>query len=159
MQLYVTPTTEDALTRNVAAAAASGDAAAWGRAEVALGVSFHHRGRHAEARPLLESGLDHLPAADPAADQARAHLDAFAEGWPCGCGRPREDLAGQLRQHILSHFPDGLLRDVRIELPEGRDALISVDLSREPTQAELERVGVLVNRAYVALRAHDLNRR
>ncbi|WP_433089464.1 tetratricopeptide repeat protein [Dactylosporangium sp. CA-052675] len=122
-----------------------------GRARIALGLFLQHRNRLGEARTVIEEGLAVLDPVHPDALVGRSHLGAVLEGRTCGCGDMPGTVAEAFRAFVLSKLPPDLLEDLRVRVEDG-DFKIEVNLRREPSPAELERLNGVVQSAYAEFR-------
>ncbi|WP_433223284.1 hypothetical protein ACQP00_25725 [Dactylosporangium sp. CS-047395] len=142
---------ERALADAVRAAETGADYELLGRGRIALGLFLQHQNRLAEARGVIEQGLAVLDPVHPDAMIGRSHLGAVLEGRTCGCGDMPDTIARAYREFVLSKVPRGLLADVHVEVTGG-DFRVNVELSREPQQAELERLNEVMQSAYAEFR-------
>ncbi|GIF48274.1 hypothetical protein DFJ67_3440 [Asanoa ferruginea] len=142
---------EQRLGEAVAQARRAGDGETLGRADVALGILLQHDGRLDEARSVLEESLSNLDPVHPDALVARSHLGAVLEGRTCGCGDMPATITDACREFILSKIPTDLLATLAVTIEEG-DILVKVELRREPSEEELERLNGVVQSAYAEFR-------
>lgn len=119
------------------------DPEATGRAMIALGIFRQHDGHLDQARELLEQALAILPVAQPDTLYARSHLDAILTNKSCGCGNMAKALTEALHGLVLPHAPPNLI--ARLEMDA--DMKIEVELSREPSEEEIEVLNRLINHA------------
>ncbi|HEV7708524.1 MAG TPA: hypothetical protein VGP16_10055 [Asanoa sp.] len=142
---------EQRLGEAVAQARRGGDGEALGRADVALGILLQHDGRLDDARRALEESLSILDPVHPDALVARSHLGAVLEGRTCGCGDMQATLTDALGEFILTRLPTDLLANLGVTIENG-DVQIKVELRREPTEEELERLNGVVRSAHAEFR-------
>jgi tetratricopeptide (TPR) repeat protein len=135
----------------VAQARRGADHEALGRAGVALGLFLQHEGRLTEARRVLEEGLSVLDAVHPDALIGRSHLGAVLEGRTCGCGDLETTIVDAFRQFVLGRLPADLLADLDVSIEDG-DFRINVQLRREPTPDEIDRLNGVVQSAHAEFR-------
>jgi tetratricopeptide (TPR) repeat protein len=128
---------EQTLRLAVGAARESREDETIGRAQVALGIFLQHHGRPDEAKSLLADAIQRLDSAHPDALCARSHLQAIESGAGCGCGDMQDALADAFRQFVLQRIPEGLVKDIRVEIDEGQFD-VHVEMAREPTPDERE---------------------
>lgn len=122
-----------------------------GRAGVALGLFLQHEGRLPQARAVLEEGLAVLDPVHPDAIIGRSHLGAVMDGRTCGCGDLQGTIADAFRDFVLTRLPTDLLAHLDVAITDG-DFQINVELRREPTQAELERLNNVFESAQAEFR-------
>ncbi|WP_203752411.1 tetratricopeptide repeat protein [Actinoplanes cyaneus] len=142
---------EQRLTEAVAQARRGADHETVGRASVALGLFLQHEGRLPEARRVLEEGLPLLGPAHPDALVGRSHLGAVLEGRTCGCGDMEETIAAAFHDFVITRLPGDLLERLGVTIEDGEFKL-SVELRREPTPAELERLNGVFQSAHAEFR-------
>ena len=142
---------EQRLSEAVAQARRGADYETLGRAQVALGLFLQHEGRLAEAQATLDEALSILDPAHPDTMIGRSHLGAVLAGRTCGCGDLEDTVADAFRQFVLSKLPPGLLTELDVALQDG-DFQIKVELRREPTEEELERLNGVMRSAYAEFR-------
>lgn len=130
---------EQRLTEAVAQARRGADYETVGRAGVALGLFLQHEGRLPEARTVLEEGLAVLDPAHPDSIIGRSHLGAVLDGRTCGCGDLQGTIAEAFREFVITRLPSDLLARLDVAIVDG-NFQINVELRREPTEAELERL-------------------
>ncbi|GAA4589392.1 hypothetical protein GCM10023194_43510 [Planotetraspora phitsanulokensis] len=129
-----------------------------GRARIALGLFLQHMERLPEARQIVEAGLSTLDVAHPDAITGRGHLSAIMAGHSCGCGDVQGALTEAFREFVIGRLPRDLLAELNVTI-ENNDFAISVELSREPTEAELEHMNHLVQSASAEFRGRLLSGR
>lgn len=139
------------LRQAVAEASRGPDAEVLGRAEIALGLFLQHGGDVEPARRSLERALGLMDPAHPDALCARSHLEAIEAGSSCGCGDMGGALASAFREYVLARLPEGLVRDLKVDLREG-DFALEVEMDREPTKEESETFERVVRHALEAFR-------
>ena len=122
-----------------------------GKSLIAQGIFLQHGGDAAAARPLLQEGVDTLPPDDADALAGRSHLDAIDGGLGCGCGDAERALAAALRALIAPDIPADLLADLRIQMADDGPRM-DVQLAREPTDEELERLDRVLQQGLARLR-------
>jgi tetratricopeptide (TPR) repeat protein len=142
---------EQRLTEAVAQARRGADYEMVGRAGVALGLFLQHEGRLPEARTVLEEGLAVLDAVHPDAIIGRSHLGAVMDGRNCGCGDVQGTIADAFREFVITRLPADLLAQLDVAIADG-DFQINVELRREPTEAELERLNGVFQSAQAEFR-------
>jgi hypothetical protein len=81
----------------------------------------------------------------------RSHLSAVIDGHTCGCGHLSITIEDAFREFVLAKLPPGLLTDLCVTV-EDDDFKIDAQLSREPTQEELERLNGVMQSAYAEFR-------
>ena len=81
----------------------------------------------------------------------RSHLSAVLDGRSCGCGDLGRTVEDAFREFVLAKVPDDLLADLSVKVEDG-DFKISVELSREPREDELERLNGVMQSAYAEFR-------
>lgn len=121
-----------------------------GRALVALGIFEQHQGSKEKAKELLDRALATLPAGHPDTLYARSHLQALAQGGPCGCGDMGKAIAEALAAMIVPQLPPGLLAGIVVESVE--DLRLQVQLARPPTEAERPLLDRVIGQAVNELR-------
>jgi tetratricopeptide (TPR) repeat protein len=138
----------------VAEAAAGGDAVMHGRALAASGIFRQHEGRRDEALAELRKSLQLLPPSHPDAFCAQSHLLALENGLACMCSGETGDAAvSTLVEKMVRAKTGDLLKSVRIETnDEGPD--VKVELSRAPTEQELEHLQRVVSHVMAELRGN-----
>jgi hypothetical protein len=99
----------------------------------------------------LEEGLSVLDPVHPDAIVGRSHLGAVMDGRTCGCGDLERTTADAFRQFITSRLPVDLLANLDVTI-EGGDFQIKVELRREPTEDELERLNGVIQSAHAEFR-------
>jgi tetratricopeptide (TPR) repeat protein len=130
-----------------------------GRAQGALGIFIQHQSRFEEARPLLESAVQILPASFSEAVQARGHLSALDTNRPCGCGDTGKALAIAFREYVLERLPQDLLSTFDVAYnPESNNFDISVHLQREPKPEEIEQLNRVIEHAMAEFRQKIITR-
>lgn len=139
------------LEEAVAQARRGADYEILGRANIALGIFLQHQGRLTDARTSLEEGLSILDVADPDALFGRSHLGAVMDGRTCGCGDMRTTIAEAFRSFVAERLPGDLLAKLDVAIKDD-DFDISVELRREPTQDELERLNGVIQSAHAEFR-------
>ncbi len=113
-----------------------------------------HQSKNQEATPFLESALKRLQPSHPDSIYARYHLKALQSGRDCcSAGDGWEALAEQLREFTLEQVPQDLLQDIKLHLDGAEDIKVEVQLAREPSQEEVERVEIIINQAVYAFKA------
>jgi tetratricopeptide (TPR) repeat protein len=122
-----------------------------GRACVALGLFLQHEGRLPEARTVLEEGLTVMDPVHPDALVGRSHLGAVLEGRTCGCGDLPATLADAFREFVLTRLPPDLLARLDVAIVD-HDFSINVELRRDPTEAELDRLNNVFQSALAEFR-------
>ena len=142
---------EQRLVEAVAQARRGADHDTVGRAGVALGLFLQHEGRLPEARAVLEEGLAVLDPVHPDAIIGRSHLGAVLEGRTCGCGNLQDTMAEAFREFVLTRLPADLLARLDVAIVDN-DFQINVELRREPTEGELERLNSVFQSALAEFR-------
>jgi tetratricopeptide (TPR) repeat protein len=142
---------EQRLREAVDQARRSADDETIGRAHVALGLFFQHEGRLTDARAVLTEGLSALDPAHPDAIVGRSHLGAVLDGHTCGCGNLKGTIEDAFREFVTSRLSADLLADLGVTI-EDDDFQIKVELRREPTEEEIERLNGVVQSAYAEFR-------
>ncbi|GAB3152786.1 hypothetical protein GCM10027290_44200 [Micromonospora sonneratiae] len=142
---------EQRLTEAVTQARRGADHETLGRADIALGLFLQHEGRLEDARAVLEEGLSALDPVHPDAIVGRSHLGAVMAGSTCGCGDLKTTITDAFRQFVISRLPADLLADLAVTIEDG-DFQIRVELRREPTEDELERLNGVVQSAHAEFR-------
>jgi tetratricopeptide (TPR) repeat protein len=142
---------EQRLVEAVAQARRGADHETVGRAGVALGLFLQHEERLAEARTVLAETLPLLGPAHPDAIVGRSHLGAVLEGRSCGCGDMAGTIAAAFREFVLTRLPADLLADLDVAIVDD-DFKINVELKREPSQAELDRLNAVFQSAHAEFR-------
>lgn len=142
---------EQRLADAVTHARRSADPEMVGRAGVALGLFLQHEGRLPEARAVLEDGLAGLDPVHPDALIGRSHLGAVIDGRTCGCGDLRDTIADAFRDFVMTRLPADLLDRLDVAIVDD-DFKISVELRREPTEAELDRLNAVFQSAHAEFR-------
>jgi hypothetical protein len=142
---------EQCLGEAVAQAGRGADYETLGRANVALGLFLQHQGRLTEARAVLEKGLSVLDPVHPDAIVGRSHLGAVADGRTCGCGDLELTIVDAFRQFVIGRLPVDLLADLDVTI-EGGNFQIKVELRREPTEDEIERLNGVIQSAHAEFR-------
>lgn len=142
---------EQRLSEAVAQAGRATGSEILGRAQVALGIFLQHQQRLPEARAALEEGLSVLAPAHPDAIIGQSHLAAVAAGRTCGCGDLEGALVDAFRRFVLGRLPADLLADLDVTIEDG-DFQIRVELRREPTEEEIERLNGAIQSAHAEFR-------
>lgn len=142
---------EQRLTEAVTQARQSTDRDTLGRAQIALGLFLQHENRLVEARPVIEEGLSVLEPVHPEAMIGRSHLSAVIDGRTCGCHNMNNTIENAFREFALAKLPPDLLADLSVTL-EDDDFKIDVQLRREPTEEELERLNGVMQSASAEFR-------
>lgn len=142
---------EQRLGEAVAQASRGADYETVGRAKIALGLFLQHEGRLAEACGVLEEGLSVLDPVHPDAMVGRSHLGAARDGRTCGCGDLQGTMEEAFREFVTSKLPGDLLADLDVAIEDG-DFQIKVELRREPTEAEIERLNGVIRSAHAEFR-------
>lgn len=142
---------EARLAEAVRVAATGTDSEMLGRGRIALGLFLQHQNRLGEARTVIEGGLAVLDPVHPDAIVGRSHLGAVLEGRTCGCGDMPETIAAAFREFVLSKLPPDLLADLQVTVADN-DFKIEVQLRREPTRDELERLNGVMQSALAEFR-------
>ncbi|WP_144126117.1 tetratricopeptide repeat protein [Catellatospora sichuanensis] len=142
---------EQRLGEAVAQARQGGDGETLGRADVALGLFLQHEGRLEQARTILEEGLSVLDPVHPDAMIGRSHLGAVLDGRTCGCGDMETTITEAFRDFVAGRLPADLLARLDVAIADG-DFKIDVELRREPTQDELERLNSVIQSAHAEFR-------
>lgn len=127
------------LTEAVQYARGGSDPSLLARSLIALGIFLQHQERPAEARAALEEGLALADPVDPDTMSGRGHLSAVLDGRTCGCGDIGGAITEAFREFLLARVPAELIEDLDVTLADG-GFQVSVNLRREPTQAEGERL-------------------
>ncbi len=122
-----------------------------GRAGVALGLFLQHEGRLPEARTVLGEGLAVLDPVHPDAIVGRSHLGAVVDGRTCGCGDLQGTIADAFREFVLARLPADLLARLDVTIADD-NFQVGVELRREPTEAELERLNGVFQSAQAEFR-------
>ncbi|GAA2382251.1 hypothetical protein Cme02nite_53380 [Catellatospora methionotrophica] len=142
---------EQRLGEAVAHARRGSDGETLGRAGVALGLFLQHEGRLEQARPVLEEGLSVLDPVHPDAMIGRSHLGAVLDGRTCGCGDMGTTITDAFREFVIGRLPADLLARLDVAVVDD-DFKIDVELRREPTEEELQRLNAVVSSAYAEFR-------
>ena len=87
---------------------------------------------------MIEEGLSVLDPMHPEAMTGRSHLSAVIDGHTCGCGHLSITIEDAFREFVLAKLSPDLLADLSVTL-EDDEFKIDAQLSREPTEEELER--------------------
>ncbi|MEU7821642.1 tetratricopeptide repeat protein [Catellatospora sp. NPDC049133] len=142
---------EQRLGEAVAQARRGRDGETLGRADVAFGLFLQHEGRLEQARAVLEEGLSALDPVHPDSMIGRSHLGAVMDGRSCGCGDMETTITDAFRDFVAGRMPADLLARLDVAIVDG-DFKIDVELRREPTQDEIERLNVVVQSAHAEFR-------
>jgi tetratricopeptide (TPR) repeat protein len=142
---------EERLREAVAEADLGNDHEMLGRSRIALGLFLQHAERLAEARQMVEAGLPMLDVAHSDAITGRSHLAAIMAGRSCGCGDVQGALAEAFREFVIGRLPRDLLAELDVTI-ENNDFAIRVELSREPTETEVEHMNQLIQSASAEFR-------
>jgi tetratricopeptide (TPR) repeat protein len=142
---------EQRLAEAVTQARRGADHETVGRAGVALGLLLQHEGRLPEARTVLEEGLAVMDPVHPDAIIGRSHLGAVMDGRTCGCGDLPDTIADAFREFVVTRLPADLLARLDVAIADD-DFQINVELRREPTEAELERLNGVFQSAHAEFR-------
>ncbi|MEU2612214.1 tetratricopeptide repeat protein [Micromonospora sp. NPDC007271] len=142
---------EQRLGEAVAQARRGADYDTLGRAQIALGLFLQHEGRLTDARAVLEEGLSVLDPVHPDAMVGRSHLGAVMDGRTCGCGDMQGTIEEAFRQFVTSKLPVDLLAGLDVTIEDG-DFQIKVELRREPTEDEIERLNGILQSAHAEFR-------
>ena len=127
--------------------AAPHDSEQLSKTSIALGIFLQHEGRLNEALPFLESGVAQADPAAPDSICARSHLEALRENRSCSCGDMGAAVETAFRQFVLERLPDGLIKDLSVEL--GEDGWkIQID-AEELAEEERELLGRTIRQAQV----------
>lgn len=121
------------------------------RSQIALGIFHQHRGRLAEARPLLSAALDSLPPAQADAVVGRSHWQALETGRSCGCENQGEGLAAAFRDYVLSQLPSDLVERLEVHL-ENNDFKVEIQLRRALPPQEMDHLNRIINHALAGFR-------
>jgi hypothetical protein len=87
----------------------------------------------------------------PDAIIGRSHLGAVMDGRTCGCGDLPGTIADAFRDFVLTRLPADLIARLEVAIADG-DFRINIELQREPTDAELERLNGVVQSAQAEFR-------
>jgi hypothetical protein len=87
----------------------------------------------------------------PEAMIGRSHLSAVIDGHTCGCGHLSITIEDAFREFVLAKLPPDLLADLSVTL-EDDDFKVDAQLSREPTEEELERLNGVMQSAHAEFR-------
>jgi hypothetical protein len=139
---------------SVERARASQDPIEIGKALAAYGIFQQHNADLVEAASLLREAGGLLPPADPDALCALSHLNAIERGSSCCSGDMSEALAAALRTLVLRQLPEGLLKTLQFKPAEdgSSEPTVQVELSRQATPEELERLWSVVRHSLFQLR-------
>jgi tetratricopeptide (TPR) repeat protein len=143
---------ERLLAEAVEAASQAGHDELLARALIARGIFLQHRGELEQARGMLEMAVSSLPPEDHEGLAGRSHLDAIVEGRSCGCGDMSRALGQALRELVLPHVPQGLVRHLDLDAQTGG---VTCELSREATQVEMELLDRVLRQAISTLRSGE----
>ncbi|MCW6004032.1 tetratricopeptide repeat protein [Micromonospora sp. CPCC 205371] len=142
---------EQRLVEAVTQARRGADYETVGRAGVAFGLFLQHEGRLAQARTVLEEALAVLDPVHPDAIIGRSHLGAVIDGRTCGCGDLQDTIADAFREFVITRLPEDLLARLEVAIVDD-DFKIDVELRREPTEAEIERLNGVFQSAHAEFR-------
>ncbi len=141
-------------------AEASGDEEMIARTLIAMGIFHQHQNHLDQAAELLERGVERLDPMHPDVACAMLHQVAMAENLCCPCqggDEIEEAVLSQLAEKFFAHSGlDGIIESVSIASSEDDDREngqsargesrsrigLQVQLSREPSDDELRRIGI-----------------
>ncbi len=141
---------EKHLAEAIELAEKSGGGQGLARALIAQSVHRQHRDKKDEAKAGLEKAIALLPAPDPDAIHARAHLLALEQNRDCGCEEPRGPVAKALEAMVRPLAPDGLLDFIGVD--PGPDLRIHLALKRKASNDEMQLMNKLLGAAVAKLR-------
>ena len=124
----------------------SGDDEILARTQIALGIFHQHHDCPEQAMPLLESGIETLDPMHPDVACAMLHQVAISENLDCPCHGGESIAKDALSRLAIRFFARSGLGDIIESVTYGqgdddRDGL-KVQLSREPTEQEMQRLGI-----------------
>lgn len=124
---------------------ASGDAETLARTQIALGIFYQHNDRGEEATPLLEEGIEVLDPMHPDVACAMLHQVALSENLDCPChggDSIATDAMGKLAERFFNRSGlEDIIESVSYGDADGEKGL-NVQLSREPSDQEMQRLGI-----------------
>ena len=138
--------------QSVAEAAASGDGVMHGRSLAASGIFLQHQEQRDAALGQLQQALKLLPPSHPDAFCAQSHLLALQNGLACSCNSDTGDAAiNALVEQMVRAQTGDLLKSIRVETQEDGPK-VQVELSRKPTEQEIEHLNRVINQVIAELR-------
>ncbi|MFK8112397.1 MAG: hypothetical protein AB8B91_09350, partial [Rubripirellula sp.] len=127
-------------------AEASGDEEMLARTQIAYGIFHQHHDRNPAAAPLLESGIEALSPAHPDAACGVLHQVALAENLTCPCKGDlsiAQDALSKLAERFFSKSGlDDIIESVTCGSEDEDGKGLQVQLSREPSQQEIQRLQI-----------------
>jgi tetratricopeptide (TPR) repeat protein len=123
----------------------SGDDETLGRTQIALGIFHQHNDRPDAAIPLLEEGVEKLDPMHPDVACAMLHQVALTENLDCPCHGGESIATDALSQLAQRFFNRSGLEDIIESVTYGGDdgeKGLKVQLSRQPSEQEMQRLGI-----------------
>jgi tetratricopeptide (TPR) repeat protein len=137
---------ENRFTQAIEMAEESGDDEMLARTQIALGIFHQHNDRREQAMPLLDSGMENLDPMHPDVACAMLHQVALAENLDCPChggDSITKEALGELAKRFFTRSGLGeIIESVSYRSDGDEEAGLKVQLSREPTEQEMQRLGI-----------------